>query len=85
MRLRESPPPPPPPDPFGAIDSDLLDAAESFVDGVSAALDAVAALGDVPDFSDPSSLLGGTTQEAVAVLGRLGDIAPSLQSLFGSG
>lgn len=84
MRLRESPPPPPPPDPFGAIDSDLLDAAGSFVDGVSAALDAVAALGDIPDFSDPSALLGGTTEEAVAAIDRLGGIAPAIQSLFGS-
>jgi len=85
MRLRESPPPPPPPAPFGAIDTDLLDAAGSFVDGISSALDAVTALGDIPDFSDPSSLLGGTTQEAVAALDRLGAIAPSIQSLFGSG
>jgi hypothetical protein len=84
MRLRESPPPPPPDDPFGAIDSDLLDAAGSFVDGVSAALDAVTALGDLPDFSDPSSLLGGTTQDAISALDRLGGVASSIQSLFGS-
>ncbi len=84
MRLRESPPPPPPSDPFGAIDGDLLAAAGSFIDGVSSALDAVAALGDLPDFSDPSSLLGGTTEEAVSAIGRLGSVASSIQSLFGS-
>lgn len=84
MRLRESPPPPPPSDPFGDIDAGLLDDAGAFIDGVSSALDAVAALGDLPDFSDPSSLLGGTTQEAVSALDRLGDVASSIQSLFGT-
>lgn len=84
MTLRESPPPPPPSDPFGAIDADLLGAAGAFIDGVSSALDAVAALGDLPDFSDPSSLLGGTTQEAIGAIDRLGSVASSIQSLFGS-
>ncbi|MDW4498763.1 hypothetical protein R5H30_12275 [Sulfitobacter sp. D35] len=85
MVLRESPPPPPPNDPFGALDSDLLDQAAGFVDGVTDALDAVAALGDIPDFSDPSSLVGGATDEATALLDGIGSIGPSVQSLFGSG
>jgi hypothetical protein len=85
MVLRESPPPPPPEDPFGALDSDLLDQAAGFVDGVTDALDAVAALGDIPDFTDPSSLVGGATDEAGALIDGLGSIGPAVQSLFGSG
>jgi hypothetical protein len=84
MRLRESPPPPPPPDPFGAIDSDLLDAAGGFVDGVTGALDALDALGDIPDFSDPSALIGGTTDEAIGAIGKIGSIGGRLQDLFGT-
>lgn len=85
MTLRESPPPPPPPDPFGAIDSDLLDQAGGFIDGVTDALDAVAALGDIPDFTDPSSLVGGATDEAAALIDGIGSVGPAIQSLFGSG
>jgi hypothetical protein len=85
MVLRESPPPPPPDDPFGALDSDLLDQAAGFVDGVTDALDAVAALGDIPDFTDPSALVGGATDEAAALIEGLGSIGPAVQSLFGSG
>lgn len=83
MTLRESPPPPPPPDPFGAIDTGLLDAAAGFVDGVTAALDAVAALGDIPDFTDPSALVGGATTEAVALIDDLGGVSSAITSLFG--
>lgn len=85
MVLRESPPPPPPPDPFGGIDAGLLDAAGDFVDGVVGALEAVSALGDIPDFSDPSALVGGATQEATALVQGIGSVAPAIQSLFGSG
>lgn len=85
MVLRESPPPPPPPDPLGAIDAGLLDAAAGFVAGVTSALEAVAALGDIPDFSDPSSLVGGATQEATALIDVIGGVAPAIQSLFGGG
>lgn len=83
MVLRESPPPPPPNDPFGALDSDLLDQAAGFVDGVTDALDAVAALGDIPDFSDPSALVGGATDDANALIDGIGSISTSIQSLFG--
>jgi hypothetical protein len=85
LRLRESPPPPPPPDPFGAIDGGLLDAAAGLVDEVGAALDAIDALGNIPDFSDPSALLGGATDEALAAVDRIGEVGATLQSLFGSG
>lgn len=84
MVLRESPPPPPPNDPFGILDNDLLDQAAGFVDGVTDALDAVAALGDIPDFSDPSSLVGGATDDATALIDGLSDIGPAITSLFGS-
>ncbi|MRX51176.1 hypothetical protein GI374_12095 [Paracoccus sp. S-4012] len=83
MVLRESPPPPPPPDPFGGIDTGLLEDAAGFVDGVTAALDAVAALGNVPDFSDPSALVGGVTDEVVELLDGLGGVAPAINALFG--
>lgn len=83
IRLRESPPPPPPPDPFGAIDTSLLDQAAGFVDRVSAALDAIDALGDIPDFTDPSSLLGGATDQVVSALDGLASIGGQLQELFG--
>ena len=85
LRLRESPPPPPPADPFGAIDTDLLDQAGNFLDGITDALDAISALGSIPDFSDPSALLGGTTDEATALMDGIAEVAPAIQSLFGSG
>lgn len=83
MLLRESPPPPPPPDPFGAIDTSLLDQAGGFLDAVTDALDAVAALGNIPDFTDPTALLGGTTEAATAVMDGIAEVAPKIQSLFG--
>jgi hypothetical protein len=83
MLLRESPPPPPPPDPFGAIDAGLLDQAGGFLDAVTDALDAVSALGDIPDFTDPTALLGGTTDEAKALMDGIAGVAPKIQSLFG--
>jgi hypothetical protein len=52
--LRESPPPPPPPDPFGDIDAGLLDEAGNLVDSVTGALDAIDALGNIPDIGDPT-------------------------------
>lgn len=85
MRLRESPPPPPPPDPLGGIDAGLLDAAAGLVDDVTGALDALDALGNIPDFSDPGALLGGATDEALAAMDRIGEVGATLQSLFGSG
>lgn len=63
--LRESPPPPPPPDPLGGIDTSLLDQAGDFMDSVTGALDALEALGNVPDFGDPTpplqDALGGVS------------------------
>ncbi len=84
MMLRESPPPPPPGDPFGGLDAGILGDAAGFIDGVTDALAAVSALGDIPDFSDPSSLVGGATDEAAALIDGIGGIGASVQSLFGS-
>ena len=83
MLLKESPPPPPPPDPFGDLDAGLLDDAAGFVDGVTDALDAVSALGDIPNFSDPSSMLGDTTSEATRLIQGIAGVAPAIQALFG--
>jgi hypothetical protein len=83
LTLRESPPPPPPPDPLGGIDSGLLDEAAGFVGGVTDALDALEALTNLPDFSDPSALLGGTLDKVTGALGGLGDVTASITQLFG--
>jgi hypothetical protein len=81
--LKESPPPPPPPDPFGGLDSGLLDAAAGLVDAVGGALDAIDALASVPDFTDPTTPLSGTLSGVEAALSQLGDITGSLNDLFG--
>lgn len=84
LRLRESPPPPPPPDLLGGIDSGLLDLAEGFVDGVAGVLDAIDALANVPDFSDPSALLGGALGDATTAVEQLAEVSGLIDSLFGS-
>jgi hypothetical protein len=85
LRLRESPPPPPPPDPLGGIDSRLLEQAGAFVDGVTDVLDALDALANLPDFSDPTSLLGNTLEGVTQALDGLASASAQLQELFGSG
>lgn len=84
IALRESPPPPPPPDPFGAIDDGLLDLAEGFVDGVTDVLDAIDALANLPDFSDPSALLGGTLDGVTDAVDGLSELGGVINDLFGS-
>lgn len=84
LKLRESPPPPPPPDPLGGIDDGLLGLAEDFIDGVSDVLDAIDALANIPDFSDPSALLGGTLSDVTGAIGQLGEIGGLIDGLFGS-
>lgn len=83
LRLRESPPPPPPPDLLGGIDDGLLDLAEGFIDGVAGALDAIDALANVPDFSDPSELLGGALDDVKTVVEQLGEVGGLIDGLFG--
>jgi hypothetical protein len=83
LTLRESPPPPPPPDPLGGIDTSLLDQAAGFVDAVAGALDALEALANLPDFSDPTALLGGTLDKVTTALDGLGSVTSSITQLFG--
>jgi hypothetical protein len=83
LTLRESPPPPPPPDPLGGIDTSLLDQAAGFVDGVTDALDALDALANLPDFSDPTALLGGTLDQVTTALDGLGGVTSAISQLFG--
>jgi hypothetical protein len=83
LTLRESPPPPPPPDPLGGIDTSLLDEAAGFVDGVTGALDALDALANLPDFSDPTALLGGTLDQVTTALDGLGSVTSAITQLFG--
>ena len=83
LTLRESPPPPPPPDPLGGIDTSLLDEAAGFVDGVTDALDALDALANLPDFSDPTALLGGTLDQVTTALDGLGNVTSAITQLFG--
>ena len=84
LKLQESPPPPPPPDLLGGIDDGLLGLAEDFVDGVTDVLDAIDALANVPDFSDPSQLLGGALDGASEAVQQLGEIGSLIVGLFGS-
>ena len=83
LTLRESPPPPPPPDPLGGIDTSLLDEAAGFVEGVTDALDALDALANLPDFSDPTALLGGTPDQVTTALDQLGSVSSAITELFG--
>ena len=84
LTLKESPPPPPP-SPSGfldGLDTSLLDEAGALVDSVSGALDALDALGNIPDFGDPSGPLESTLDEVDGIMSDLGDIASSLGDLF---
>jgi hypothetical protein len=84
LRLRESPPPPPPADLLGGIDTSLLDQAGDFIDGVTDVLDAIDALANIPDFSDPSALLGGALTDVTGAIGQLDDVSGLIDGLFGS-
>lgn len=81
--LVECPPPPPPPDLLGGIDTSLLDAAAGMLDSALGALDALAALGNVPDLSDPTKPLAGALDEVKDAVGTLGGVGSTLQGLLG--
>jgi len=85
MVLRESPPPPPPPDPLGGLDTSLLEEAARVMGSVSGALDAISALGNIPDLGDPTAKLGGVLDELGGATGDLPSKLSSLSSLFGGG
>ena len=82
--LKESPPPPPPSSSgfLDGLDTSLLDQASALVDSVGGALDALDALGNMPDFGDPSEPLASTLNEIDGIMTDLGGIASSLGDLF---
>ena len=83
--LKESPPPPPPSSSsfLDGLDADLLDQAGALIDAAGGALDALEALGNIPDFGDPSGALKSTLTEIDDIMADLGGIATSLGNIFG--
>jgi len=81
--LTECPPPPPPADILGGIDTGLLDQAAGMLDTALGAIDALQALGNLPDLSDPTRPLTGALDEVQSVVDGLGELGGSLQGLFG--
>jgi hypothetical protein len=85
MVIRESPPPPPPPDPLGGLDAGLLDKAAGFLGAVTGALDAIKALGSLPQLKDPTPPLRGALDGVRSAVGGLGAATGKLGDLFGGG
>lgn len=83
--LRESPPPPPPPDPLGGLDSSLLDQAAAALDSVTGALDALDALGNIPNIGDPTPPLRNTLDSIKEAMSELDSVSKAMTSLFGGG
>lgn len=81
--LAECPPPPPPADILGGIDTGLLDAAAGMLDSAMGAIDALAALGSMPDLSDPTGGLSGILSDTAPAIGQLGEIGGGLRDLLG--
>jgi hypothetical protein len=81
--LSECPPPPPPGGLLDGIDTGLLDAAAGMLDSAMGAIDALAALGSVPDLSDPTKVLSGILGETGPAMGQLGQIGSGLRDLLG--
>jgi hypothetical protein len=85
LLLRESPPPPPPPDPFGGLDTSLLEQAGALVDSVTGALAALDALANLPEIQDPTPPLTGIVEGASAAVSAIGGVGSALTDLFGNG
>ena len=81
--LRESPPPPPPPDPLGGLDAGLLEQAGAFMDTVTGALDAITALGSIPELGDPARPFQEALTDVRGATAGLDTVAGSLRGLFG--
>jgi hypothetical protein len=81
--LAECPPPPPPSGLLAGIDTGLLDAAAGMLDSAMGAIDALAALGSVPELSDPTGPLAGIVGETGPAMGQLGEIGAGLRDLLG--
>lgn len=82
--VRESPPPPPPPSPLGDLDTGLLDEAQGLMDSVTGALDAIEALGSIPDFGDPTPPLRSALEGVTSTTGALTGIVTDLRNLLGT-
>jgi hypothetical protein len=80
--LIECPPPPPPSDILGGIDAGLLDQAAGMLDTALGAIDALEALGSVPNLSDPTKPLSGALDEVKGAVDELGKVGTSLQGVF---
>jgi len=81
--LTESPPPPPPGGLLDGIDTGLLDDAAGMLGSAMGALDALAALGSVPELSDPTQALAGIVGQTGPAMARLGGIGAGLRDLLG--
>jgi hypothetical protein len=81
--LVECPPPPPPADILGGIDTGLLDQAAGMLDTALGAIDALEALGSLPDLSDPTKPLSGALDDVKGAVDQLGQVGASLQGLIG--
>jgi hypothetical protein len=81
--LAECPPPPPPGGVLDGIDAGLLDAASAMLDTAMGALDALAALGSVPELSDPTRPLAGIVEATGSAIAQLGDVGAGLRDLLG--
>jgi len=80
--LAECPPPPPPAGLLAGIDTGLLDAAAGMLDDAMGALDALAALGSVPELSDPTTPLAGIAEGAGSAISAVGGLATGLRDLL---
>ena len=84
MRLHRAPPPPPP-DPFGALDTSLLDQAGGFLDSITGALDAIDGLGNIPNIGNPTAPLTNALDGLTAATSGLGENLNPLTEIFGDG
>ena len=85
MILTESPPPPPPGGLLDGIDTSLLDQAGALLDSVTGALDALNALGSIPDIGDPTEPLTGMLDEVEDTMAQLTEATSVITDLFGVG
>lgn len=75
-------PPPPPGNILGGIDTSLLDQAAGLLDDAMGALDALQALGSMPELSDPTGPLTGILGDTAPAIGQLGSIGAGLRDLL---
>ena len=81
--LVESPPPPPPGGLLDGIDGGLLDAAAGMLDSALGAIDALSALANIPELSDPTKPLADVVGTTAPAIGQLGQIGSGLADLLG--